>query len=60
MKRTWILALSLGILAPIGLIGCNDETTKVEDKKTIETPGGKVTEKDTKEITREGDAKTTP
>jgi hypothetical protein len=41
MKRLTILALALGLFAPIGLLGCSDETEKTK----IETsgPGGSST-----------------
>jgi len=47
MKRTLALALAIGAFAPIGLIGCGEETKKVEEKKTVETPSGTSTVTDT-------------
>ncbi len=55
MKRFLASALIIGV-ASIGMVGC-DEKTKVEEKKTVETPNGKATEIKTDEIKKSGDAK---
>lgn len=57
MKRFLVSAMMLGVF---GLVtGCSEET-KVEDKKTVETPGGKEVQKTTVETSKSGDAKTNP
>jgi Pyruvate/2-oxoacid:ferredoxin oxidoreductase gamma subunit len=56
MKRMILSAVMFGFVAMFA--GC-DEKTKVEDKKTVETPSGKVVEKNTTEIKKTGDAKET-
>jgi len=48
MKRLTILALALGLFAPIGLIGCSGETEKTKIEST--GPGGS-TEKEIKTTT---------
>ena len=59
MKRTWILGLALAVVAPIGFVGCGEETT-VETTKKIDTPDGSVTKTDTSTIEKTGDAKDEP
>ncbi len=52
MKRMMILALGLAMFAPIGLVGCGEETKTTEK---VSTPTGT----DTKEVkeTKTGDMK---
>jgi len=59
MKRTWILALALGIIAPVGLIGCG-ETEK--EKVTTEKSGPEGSTKSTTETktTTTGDGGAAP
>lgn len=59
MKRTWILALALGFLAPIGFVGCAEET-KVESKEKVSTPTGSETKTTTTETEKTGDQKANP
>jgi hypothetical protein len=56
MKRFVVTSLFLGA-STIGLAGC-DEKTKVEETKTVKTPGGSDTTKTTVEEKKTGDAKT--
>lgn len=50
MKRYWVLILALGLLSPIGLVGCGEKSeTTVEQ----ETPGGTTEETTTTKQTGE-------
>jgi hypothetical protein len=54
MKRIVVCVLfALGMT--VGMIGCS-EKTKVEEKKTTQTPEGKTVETKTEEVTKSGDA----
>jgi hypothetical protein len=53
MKRN-IVCLLVAIGLSFGMIGCS-EKTKVQETKTTQTPGGKTTETETKEVTKSGD-----
>ena len=59
MKRTWILGLALGLIAPIGLVGCG-ETEK--EKTTVEKSGPEGATKTTSETktTTTGDGGAAP
>lgn len=54
MKRFLALSLILGVTS-FGLVGCGEETTKVEDTATVETPGGESTTTTTTETTKSGE-----
>jgi hypothetical protein len=41
MKRALASALILGAVSGFGLVGCGEET-KVQEKETVSTPGGKT------------------
>jgi len=59
MKRSWILALALGIIAPVGLIGCGDTD---KEKVTVEKSGPEGSTKTTQETktTTTGDGGAAP
>jgi hypothetical protein len=59
MKRTPCVVLGLAIASAAGLSGCSEET-KVKTTKTIDTPTGSQTVKQTTEIEKTGDMKTNP
>lgn len=59
MKRSWILALGLAVLAPVGFLGCAEESSVTTEKK-VETPNGSVKETTESTIEKTGDAKTNP
>jgi hypothetical protein len=53
-------AVVLGVAALLSLplvVGC-DQQSKVEDRKTVETPNGETTRTDTTKIERSGDHRT--
>jgi hypothetical protein len=54
MNRFLPLALLLGLFAPVGLIGCGEES-KTESKTTTSTPGGTTTETQTSKINQSGE-----
>jgi len=54
MKRFLTTALILGVFSPLGMVGCADKA-KEETQTTIETPGGKSTITDTKEVKSTGE-----
>ncbi len=56
MKRSLILSLALAVIAPIGLIGCGEETGTTT-KTTTTTPAGKVTETSSDKVEKTGDMK---
>jgi hypothetical protein len=56
MKRFLLSAVMLGVAGLF--IGCGDETTKVESKDKVSTPGGTVEVKKTEEVKKTGDEKT--
>jgi len=43
MKRFLALALAFGLVAPIGLVGCNTEESGVKEETTVSTPSGETT-----------------
>lgn len=59
MKRTMLLSAILGLLAPMALVGCGEESKVVEEKKVV-TPGGTTTVKETTEVDKTGDHKVNP
>ena len=54
MKRLWTLAIALGLLAPLGLVGCSD-TNKTEETVKQKGPGGTSEEKVIKETKQSGE-----
>jgi hypothetical protein len=53
-------AVVLGVAALLSLplvVGC-DQQSKVEDRKTVETPGGSTTVKDSTTVEKSGDHRT--
>ncbi|MBX6316754.1 MAG: hypothetical protein IRY99_28150, partial [Isosphaeraceae bacterium] len=54
MKRFLALALALGLLAPVGLVGCGEES-KTETKTTQQTPEGTTTTTEQKKIEQSGE-----
>ncbi|MDB5353133.1 MAG: hypothetical protein JWN86_4380 [Planctomycetota bacterium] len=59
MKRAWILALALGVFAPVGLIGCGDTE---KEKVTVEKKGpeGSTTTSSETKTTKTGDGGAAP
>ena len=55
MKRILASALVLGVMS-VALVGCS-EKTKVQDKKTVTTPGGSTEKTTTVETKKTGDQK---
>ncbi len=53
MKRLMASALMLGLIAPLGLVGCA-EKSETESKVTNTTPGGTTTETTKSEVKQEG------
>ena len=56
MKRTWILALALGIIAPVGFVGCG-ETTETKHTEQVKTPSGTNKVENIQRETKTGDQK---
>jgi len=59
MKRFFALALALGLLAPIGLVGCGEEN-KTETTTKQSGTGGTTTEKTTTTTKQTGDSPPAP
>jgi hypothetical protein len=53
MKRLMASALMLGLIAPLGLVGCA-EKSETKSETTTATPGGKTTETTTNEVKQTG------
>lgn len=54
MKKLLSIALILGSLSPLGLVGCGEEA-KVETKETVSTPEGSTTTTETKKVESSGE-----
>jgi len=54
MKRFLATALVLGLMSPLGLVGCSDKA-KVETTETIKTPGGQTETTKSTEVKSSGE-----
>jgi hypothetical protein len=54
MRRVLSLAVILGLISPVALVGCGEET-KVTDTQKTTTPGGTTTTTETKSVKTTGE-----
>jgi len=54
MKRVLTAALVLGLFAPIGLVGCGEES-KVKEEPPTSTPGGTTTTTSESKVNQTGE-----